>query len=155
MKRRPSNKAIALLVGLNVLVALFVLWNMSNTKEEDTLALANSAKEVEEPNRKANEENEIDAQEEEDIVYTVEFVTPYSADTHTIPLYLSHKDENGAYFTYTQTEQPKTWTQGYWYVDNTVLEFANINPSTIFHNDEIQGVFYGDFFEIQEVVESK
>ena len=58
MKRRPSNKAIALLVGLNVLVALFVLWNMSNTKEEDTLALANSAKEVEEPNRKANEENE-------------------------------------------------------------------------------------------------
>lgn len=154
--KQPNNNAIALLIGLNIFVSILILINLSSNDTSKNVAYANTMEEVE-PNRKGSEENEVDPMEEEDIVFNVESVTQATADVNTIPLYFSHSNEHGTFFTYTKTEKPKTWEQGYWYIDYNTLFLANINPTLLKHNDEVQGVFYpseygGDSFEIKEVL---
>lgn len=153
--KQPNNRAIALLVVLNLIATMFILIQI-NKSEFDSVAYANSLEEVE-PNRKAGEEIAFEETEEEEILFSIKQVTDHSIETGTIPLYFSHSNEHGTYFTYLRTEQPNTWTQGYWYIDYGTLELANINPTMLNHNDEIQGVFYanaddGDHFEIKEVI---
>lgn len=155
--KQPNNNAIALLVLLNILVSIIILFNMNKSDIDEHVAYANSIEMNEiEPTRKGNEENEVDPKEEEDILFNIESVTQHSADVNTIPLYFSHADEHGTFFTYTKTEQPKKWEQGYWYIDYRTLINANINPFALKHNTEIQGVYYpsnelGDSFAIKEV----
>lgn len=152
--KQPNNNAIAFLIGLNILVSLLSLISSQNPKV-DNIAYANH--EVIEPARKGYRDSDIEeAMEKENILFKVESVVSESADGNTVPLYFSHADEHGSYFTYTQTEQPKDWEQGYWYIDHGILENANIIPLLLNHNDVIQGVYYpneyGDLFEIKKVV---
>lgn len=152
LMRQPNNNAIALMIGLNILVSTITLFNVNGTPDMTTKAYAQT---IEEPNQKVNEENKVDTKEE-DIIFNVESVTQSNAKVNTIPLYFSHATDHGTFFTYTKTDEPKTWEQGYWYIDYNTLFLANINPTLLRHNDEIQGVFYpsieGNVFEIKEVV---
>lgn len=151
--RQPNNKAIALLIITNIFVCVLILMNSTGKPlKTNGVAYAQSFDDTE-ILQKAKEQEP----QKEEILFKVEQVTDHSIETGTIPLYFSHADEHGTYFTYLETEQPKTWTTGYWYIDYGTLELANINPSLLTHNAEIQGVYYAndakdDHFEIKEVV---
>lgn len=155
--RQPNNRAIALLVALNILVSIIILvsMNSSKPKTDDNKAYANSLTTEEIAQRDRKEE---EVKKEEDVIFEVESVTESDANVNTIPLYFSHSNDEGTFFTYLQTENPKEWDGGYWYIDYGTLSQANINPLLLKHNDEIQGVFYpsedGDHFEIKEVLPS-
>lgn len=155
--RQLNNNTIALLIGLNIFISILVLISLQSPKV-DNIAYASTIEDVE-TSRKGNEEIDSEENVKEDILFKIEAVTSESSDVNTIPLYFSHADEHGAYFTYLETEQPKSWEQGYWYIDYGTLKDANISSVQLQHNDEIQGVFYAtadnsDYFEIKEVIAS-
>ena len=158
--KQPNNNAIALLVLLNILVSIIILFNMNKSDVNEHVAYANSIDTNElEPTRKGNDENEVDPKEEEEILFNVKTVASQSNESDTMPLYFSHADEQGTYFTYRKTEKPHEWETGYWYIDYDTLLNANINPFALKHNTEIASIYYpktwnGNSFEIKRVVAS-
>lgn len=154
--KQPNNRAIALLIGLNIFVSFVILYHLNNsevTKVDNTVAYASnlSAEETEAIVKKAKEEAK-----EEDVIYEVTSITNVDAKVNSIPLYFSHMNDEGAFFTHTPTEKGTDWILGYWFVDFGTLAKANINPVLLQHNDMIEGVYYpndiDDYFEIKEVM---
>lgn len=148
--KNPTNKTIALLVALNILAFTFIMYGINKPTSNGNTVYANEL-DVSEQTQVAPK------QDKEEILFSINSVTK-NDDVGSIPLYFSHSNEEGTFFTYLETEQPNTWNEGYWFIDYDTLNLANINANQLMHNDVIQGVFYAnndegyDHFEIKEVI---
>lgn len=136
-----NNNAIGFLLGINILL-LFIGIAVDNASEEDNTAVAHASSTLSSEEKRKNDD--IESNEEYDVTFELESVAHFSEEIEGIDMFFSHTDENGAYFTYMQTESPKSFESGYWFVSYEVLEKGYYNADYLEHNDKLESIFIAD-----------
>ena len=138
-----NNNAIGFLLGINILL-LFIGIAVDNTSEEDSTAVAHASSTLSNEEKRKNDD--IESNEEYDVTFELESVAHFSEGIKGLPMFYSHADNNGVYFTYMTTENPKSFESGYWFVSYEVLDKGYYKADLLEHNDKLEAIYIADEF---------
>lgn len=140
MKRKRrilNNNGIGLLLLINAIL-LFV--NILQQLNSDSIKEVVYASDYQTDEKRKNDDNESNDEETFTYTFKIDSVAHHS-EIEGFPMYFSHADEKGAYFTYMETEYPKEWKDGYWFVTHEALEKGSYDIDLLSHNDELRSIF--------------
>ena len=147
MKRKVlNNNAIGILLLINVvLLTINIITMFGTNKDLNEVAYASESSELLEVDEKRkNDDDESVDEETFAFTYNIQSISLSSQNIDGIPMYFSHSDSKGAYFTYMKTDQPKEWKDGYWFASHDVMKQGNYDINLLTHNDELRTVYVAD-----------
>lgn len=137
---RLNSNGIGLLLLINaILLFINILQHFNSTNISEIVYASNVEMETNE--KRKNDDNENNDEETFQYTFKIDTVAHNSENIVGMPMYFSHADDEGAYFTYMETEYPKEWKDGYWFVTHEAMEKAYYDVNLLSHNDLLHTIY--------------